>query len=440
MALSTSPYKGTRDFYPEDKRIQKYMFGVLRRVVESFGYQEYDAPVIEPIELYMSKTSEEIVVEQTFVFTDRGGRTVTLRPEMTPSVSRMVAGKRQELSYPLRLYSIPNLFRYERPQAGRLREHWQLNVDIFGVSGVEADHEIILLADTILKTFGAKPDAYTIRINSRQLVNWLLIEFLGLEHFQVRQLVRLIDNMHKVPTQDFKSAVVALVGPELSSNGVAGRLLEILKIKKIEDLPADVLQHPSVAQLQKLLVMLANSGVASAVYDPSLMRGFDYYTDIVFEVFDNHPDNNRSMFGGGRYDGLVGAFGVEPVPTVGFGMGDLTLQRFLEGHKIMPKLAAEIDATVILVGDVYDKAQKFLKAMRSEGLRLAVDSSGRKIDAQLKSAVKSKIPYVIFVGDKELESDRYKLKELNTGEETELSPERLVSKLARRHRAKDELD
>src|SRR5579872_2116099 len=167
MALSTQPYKGTRDFYPEDKRVQKYMFGVLRRVAEGFGYQEYDAPVLEPIELYMSKTSEEIVVEQTFVFTDRGGRTVTMRPEMTPTISRMVAGRRQELAYPLRWYSIPNLWRYERPQAGRLREHWQLNVDIFGVPGLEADHEIILVADKILKAFGAKKDAYTIRVNSR---------------------------------------------------------------------------------------------------------------------------------------------------------------------------------------------------------------------------------------------------------------------------------
>src|ERR1051325_1031284 len=137
MALSTQPYKGARDFYPEDKQVQKYMFSTLRRVVEGFGYQEYDAPIIEPIELYLSKTSEEIVSEQTYNFLDRGGRHVTLRPEMTPSVSRMVAARRQELSYPLRWYSIVNLWRYERPQRGRLREHWQLNADLFGLEGME---------------------------------------------------------------------------------------------------------------------------------------------------------------------------------------------------------------------------------------------------------------------------------------------------------------
>jgi histidyl-tRNA synthetase len=143
MNLSTQPYKGARDFYPEDKRIQKYMFDKLRLVVESFGYQEYDAPIIEPLDLYLSKSSDEIVAEQTYNFTDRGDRKVTLRPEMTPTISRMVAGRRQELAYPLRWYSIPDLWRYERPQAGRLRQHYQLNVDLFGIEGIEADHEII---------------------------------------------------------------------------------------------------------------------------------------------------------------------------------------------------------------------------------------------------------------------------------------------------------
>src|SRR6185312_12182351 len=146
MPLSTQAYKGARDFYPEDKRLQKYMFNKLRQVAEGYGYVEYDAPIIEPLELYLAKTSEEIVGEQTYNFMDRGGRQITLRPEMTPTVSRMVAGRRQELSYPVRWYSIPNVWRYERPQAGRLREHWQLNVDLFGVSNLSAEHEMIEMA------------------------------------------------------------------------------------------------------------------------------------------------------------------------------------------------------------------------------------------------------------------------------------------------------
>src|SRR3990167_4696903 len=164
MALSTQPYKGARDFYPEDKRVQDYMFSVLRATVKKYGYEEYDAPILEPLDLFRAKTGEEIVNEQVYSFVDRGGREVAIRPEMTPTVSRMVAGRRQELSYPLRWFSIPNLWRYERPQRGRLREHWQLNVDIFGVSGIEADVEIIQITDAILKTYGAKPDSYKIRV------------------------------------------------------------------------------------------------------------------------------------------------------------------------------------------------------------------------------------------------------------------------------------
>jgi histidyl-tRNA synthetase len=433
MALSTQPYKGARDFYPEDKRAQKYMFNAMRRVVESFGYQEYDAPIIEPIELYLSKTSEEIVVEQTYNFLDRGERHVTLRPEMTPSVSRMVAAKRQELPYPLRWYSIPNLWRYERPQHGRLREHWQLNVDIFGVPGIEADHEVILVADSILKAFGAKLDMYEIRVSSRALINWLLLEYLRLDNMQAAALTRLIDRMHKMPEKDFMSHVDALLNDAQKEAGILQHLMALLKVKKIAELPLVTQQHPAVAELERLMKMLAESGVKNAVFDITLMRGFDYYTNIVFEVFDTHPDNNRSMFGGGRYDGLVGAFGVDPVPTVGFGMGDVTLQNFLESHNLLPKIHPETDAVVILIGDVYAKAQPALKSMRAEGARIAVDATERKTDAKIKAAVKADIPFVIFIGEEELENQRFKLKNLSTGQEHEHSLERIVSILDARH-------
>ena len=433
MALSTQPYKGARDFYPEDKRVQKYMFGVLRHVAESFGYQEYDAPVIEPIELYLSKTSEEIVAEQTYSFTDRGGRHVTLRPEMTPSVSRMIAGKRQELSYPARWYSIPNLWRYERPQHGRLREHWQLNVDLFGVPGIEGDHEVIAVADAVMQAFSAKRESYEIRINSRSLVNWLLLEYLRLDYEQSVALIRVIDRMDKISQHDFRIAVDAILSPAQREASVVDRLIELLDAKNLQDLPLVTQQHPTVSEINRLMKILADTSISNAVYDPTLMRGFDYYTNIVFEVFDRHPENNRSMFGGGRYDGLVAEFGVEAIPTVGFGMGDVTLLNFLDTHKLLPHLAVETDATVILIGDLYAGSQPVIDELRQEGLKLAVDSSGRKLDAQLKSAAKSKIPYVIFIGQQELEAKRFKLKDLRSGEEKELSLERLVGTLAARH-------
>lgn len=434
MALSTQPYKGTRDFYPADKRVQKFIFGTLRKVVEGFGYQEYDAPVVEPIELYLSKTSEEIVSEQTYNFLDRGGRHLTLRPEMTPTVSRMVAGRRQELPYPLRWYSIPNLWRYERPQAGRLREHYQLNVDIFGVPGIEADHEIIQIADSILQAFRAKRDMYEIHVNSRTLVNWLLLEHLRLDRTQATAVMRVIDRMNKISGKEFASLIDALLNQSQRDNDVTHRLMDILKAKKLSDLPLTTQQHPAVAELEKLLGMLEQSGVKNAVFDISIMRGFDYYTNIVFEVFDTHPDNNRSMFGGGRYDGLVELFGVNPLPVVGFGMGDVTLQNFLNMHKLLPSIHPETDAVVILIGDLYTQVQPMLKTMRAEGVRLAVDATDRKMDAKIKSAVKAEIPYALFIGEEELKSGRLKLKNLVNNEQKEHSIERVISILDARHR------
>lgn len=427
MALSTKPYKGARDFYPEDKRLQKYMFDVMRKACESFGYEEYDAPILEPTELYATKTSDEIVNEQTYTFTDRGGRSVTIRTEMTPSVSRMVAAKRQELAYPARWYSIPNLWRYERPQRGRLREFWQLNVDLFGVAGVEADHEIVQVADAIMQTFGAKRDMYSIKINSRKLINALLHDVLGEDETQSQSLIRLIDKMHKMDQAEFIAQTDALFSPSQRENGNPERLHAFLATKGLDDLSGELASHESVAELKKLLAMLEKSKVTNVVFDPTLMRGFDYYTDIVFEVFDTNPENNRAMFGGGRYDGLVGLFGVEPVPTVGFGMGDVTLQNFLETHKLMPVLEPETDAYVVLVGDVYDKAQEMIADLREMGINLAVDMSGRKPDKQLKSAVKKGIHYALFIGDRELEDEQVVVKNLHTGEEERHGIQRTVS-------------
>ena len=184
MKLSTQPYKGARDFYPEDKRAQNYIFETWRRVAESYGYEEYDAPILELTEIYSAKSGEEIVDQQTYRFEDRGGRDVSIRPEMTPTVSRMIAGRRQELAYPARWFSIPNLWRYERPQHGRLREHWQLNVDVFGVGTIDAELELIMIANDIMKRFGAKDDMFQIKINSRKLTALIMADYLQLDSVQ----------------------------------------------------------------------------------------------------------------------------------------------------------------------------------------------------------------------------------------------------------------
>ncbi|HYV33618.1 MAG TPA: ATP phosphoribosyltransferase regulatory subunit, partial [Candidatus Limnocylindria bacterium] len=270
--LSLEPYKGTRDFYPQDQFVQNYIFGVWKKVVESYGYLEYNASILEETELYRAKSGEEIVGEQTYSFKDRGDREVTIRPEMTPTVARMVAQKRRELTFPLRWYSIPNLFRYERPQRGRLREHWQLNVDMFGVDSVEADVEIISLAYDIMMSFGAKPEQFIIRLNNRRALSKML-EKMGLNEEKQRAFRTLLDKKNKI--KDFDEQAIALLGKPFN-------------ISAMQD-----------EEIGNLINLLAKRGITNAQYDPYLVRGFDYYTGTVFELYDTNPENPRALFGGG---------------------------------------------------------------------------------------------------------------------------------------------
>lgn len=427
MSLSTQPYKGTRDFYPEDMRLQKHIFDVWRQICERFGYEEYTAPVLESAEIFEAKSGQEIVNEEMYTLVDKGDRRLALRPEMTPSVSRMVAGRRQELAYPLRWYSIPDLWRYDRPQRGRLRQHWQLNVDIFGVEGAQAEHEIILLADQIMREFGAKRNMYEIRLNNRQFVDFLLKDHLGLSDTEAHSIAKLIDKMHKLPDGEFEVLAEASLAPSHRESGVLDKLQSILKVKDIELLPEELKTHRSLRQIATVLSMLAKAGVSNARFDITLMRGFDYYTGVVFEVFDLHPDNNRAMFGGGRYDGLVGMFGVDPVPTVGFGQGDVGMQLFLESHGLLPKLNSETELYAVVFEGYYEKAQKLIHELREMGLNVAVDASGRKLDKCIRSAEKKSIRFVAFLGEDELAEDQLTIKDIISGKEEKHSPQRVVS-------------
>lgn len=424
MTLSTQPVKGARDFYPESMRLQKYIFGVWRQVCESFGYEEYDAPILEHTDIYLAKGNQEIIDEQTYSFTDRGGRNLTLRTEMTPTVARMVAARRQEMAYPARLYSIPQCWRYERMQRGRGREFYQLNVDVFGIADERAEIELIQIADGIMQKFGAKRSMYQIKLGSRQLTNSLLQDYVKLNATQVPLMVRLIDRMHKTDSTLFFAQMEAICSPSQRDAGAVQLLQKVLNVGSLAELPSELQEHSSVAALRRLVATLQNQGMTNVVFDPTLMRGFDYYTDIVFEVFDTHPDNNRSMFGGGRYDGLVTQFGAEQIPTVGFGMGDITLQNFLDSHNLLPKLSPETDLYIVGVGDA--DTTGIAKQMRDMKIKVATDGL-RDIGKQLKSATKLGIRYALIVGEDEVREEMYKLKDLATGSEETLSAQRVVT-------------
>ena len=419
--LSTKPYKGARDFYPEDKRLQNYLFGVMRLVCERFGYEEYDAPILEPTDMYLKKGNQEIIEEQTYTFTDRGDRSVTLRTEMTPTVARMVSGQRQELGYPLRWYSIPQCWRYERTQRGRGREFYQLNVDIFGDDSVAAEHELLLLSTELMSLYGAQPEHYEIRLNSRAFMNWVLEQHFGLTGDALAATLRLIDRIHKLPRDVFARKLATHL-----SDDQAKDLQALLEVASIDELPARFNEATTLEPLMHLMQLCESSNLKNVVFDPSITRGFDYYTDIVFEVFDTHPDNNRSMFGGGRYDNLLEAFGAEPVPTVGFGMGDHTLINFLELHDLLPDIPVETDIYAVCIGDTYQAAIDIVSNLRAENINVALDATGRKLDKCIKTADKKGIAHVLFIGQTELDNNSFTLRNINSGQETSGTIDELV--------------
>ncbi len=423
--ISTDAYKGVRDFYPEDEAIQKYIFNTWRSVVEKYGYQEYNASILEPSELYAGKTSDEIVNEQTYTFTDRGDRKVTLRPEMTPTVARMVAAKRRDLSFPLRWYSIPNVFRYERPQRGRLREHWQLNADIFGVSDIAAEVEIITLAFRILESFGATAKDFQIKIGTREMYQTLLTAHLSLSDEERRDVLRSIDKKSKISDEDFTKELEAVLGKDTTfvRNILSAQTLAnvevILKERNID--------APWIANIKMLIDTLARVGITKIVFDPSLVRGFDYYTGVIFEVFDTHPENTRSLFGGGRYDKLLELFAGESVPAVGFGMGDVTMRDFLAVRNLTPKVLHPARVYVCPIDASYrDDAAVFAEMLRHEGVSVAVHLTEKKVGDQIKIAEKQAIPYVICIGAEEITSREFIVKHLKTKAETAL-PENAVA-------------
>jgi histidyl-tRNA synthetase len=405
---------------------QNYLFGKMRKVAESFGYNEYGASVLEPAELYRAKSGEEIVNEQTYTFTDRGERQVTLRPEMTPTVARMVAAKKQELAFPLRWYSIPNLFRYEKPQRGRVREHWQLNVDIFGCVGAEAEIEIISMASQIMREFGLKDADFEIRLNSRKIMNYILNDLMSLDEETAHKISKLIDKKQKISKQDFDLSIEEVIP------GKATEFLTLINSKNFEEFVAKLPKSQEVVEkideLKEVMARLEKLGITNTVFDQTLMRGLDYYDGIVFEVFDKNPENSRAVFGGGRYDNLLSIFGGEKVPAVGFGMGDVVIKNILETYKILPAYKPEAELYIcVMKKDYYEYAQEIAQKLREDGVKVAIDFSGRKIGDQIKTADKQKIPNIICIGEDEMKSGQFKVKNLKSGEEKAATLETLKS-------------
>ena len=405
--LSTDPYKGVRDFYPEDMAIERYIFDIWSQTAESFGYERYDASILEPSALYRSKgaENEEMVNEQTYTFIDRGNREVTLRPEMTPTVARMIAGRRRDLNFPVRWYSIPNLFRYERPQRGRLREHYQLNCDIFGAEHFSADVEIIALASAMLLNFGAAPKMFEIRVNDRAWLNEIFKNE-GLDEEQSKAMLVLLDKKDKIDNFDEEA------------KKIAGKRFA---------LPKDIDERSNLA---KVINGLRKLGIENVIVSPSTVRGFAYYTGTIFEIFDVSGENNRSMLGGGRYANLTTLFGGEPIVGIGFGMGDVTMRDFLDTHGL---LTSNITAPTLMIlptdVELNMEGQKVAQAFRTAGISVAVDVSTKKVGRKITDAAEAFVTYALVLGPDEAKSKKYIMKNLEEKSEQTGTVAELVAKL-----------
>lgn len=401
--LSTESYKGVRDFYPGDWARFSAIIEREREVLRLWGYEEYQASPLEPSELYESKGNEEIIREQTFSFEDRGGRRVTLRPEMTPTLARMVAGKRRELSFPLRWFSIGNRFRYERPQRGRLREFYQTDVDLIGLPEGEADIEIVLLANALVRAFGATEKDFSIRVNSRALLS-AACEAAGLTDTEgVKAYWLLLDKKAKMSAEEFEAA--------------RGEKDPLKEIERAQDARVAAEKKKVLALIEELQAR----GITNIAFDPEIVRGFDYYTGMVFEVNDTNPENPRAMFGGGRYDGLVSMFGGDSIPAVGFAFGDVTFADFLQTHGLLPSAAS---AATLYIGTPTEAdragAQALAQDLRASGISVIVNLSSKGLGDQIKDAVRRTVPYFMAYGADEAKKKKASVKTLATGSEKTL--------------------
>ena len=422
--LSMQPYKGTRDFYPQEMKLRNWFFGVIQKELENAAFDEYNGPMLESLEIYAAKSGEEIANKQTYNFMDRGDRHLAIRPEMTPTVARMVAAKMGELSFPLKWFSIGNMYRYEATQRGRLREFWQLNVDIFGCDTFEADMDIIESAINVLRVFGADESMFKVHINNRRFFNDVIASICGTNAEESKKVSKIVDKKNKIPREVYEK--------ELSELGIDGEKvakIDALYTMSVEEATALCPDSVGSKELSDLFALLKQTGLDKyCVFDFGIIRGLDYYTGTVFEVFDEAPENNRAMYGGGRYDNLVGLFVKNAkVSGVGYGMGDVTLENFLVTHNLVPDFSeGKTKVLVARFNDVpYEQYIALTSTLRASGITSALYLGTKKFGKQIDYAFKEGYTHIVIMGGSEFESGIVKVKNLITREELEVAIDKL---------------
>lgn len=418
VLMTTSSLPGFRDFYPADLALRTHIFRTWRTVASRYGFVEYDGPPLESLDLYTRKSGEEIV-GQLYGFTDQGGREVALRPEMTPTFARMVAARAGGLPKPIKWFSIPQLFRYERPQKGRLREHFQLNVDIVGETSVASDVEVVAAAIDVLRAFGLGAADFVARYSDRTLISAVLNE-VGVPEASLPAAFAALDKADRESEQwVFDRLVEASIGEEAAKRVLALADMDLADLARQFGDVAPV--EESLSRLQQFREQAEAAGLAEFVeLDLRLVRGLAYYTGLVFEVWDR-KGKFRAICGGGRYDDLLEAVGGPALPALGFGMGDVVLGELLRDRDLVPDDDSVLDDFVIHVSEAeLPAALRIVHSLRARGRRVGFDYRSRSVGRQFKVANQAGAERVIVVGPEEIDRDECVVRSMSTGDEVRM--------------------
>lgn len=409
--------KGTVDYYPEEMALRTWLYAKMRQVSESFGYQEYDAPFLEKLELYAAKSSAELVEKQSYVFEDRGGERITLRPELTPSLARMIASRQRQLLYPLRWWSFGPFWRYEKPQKGRSREFFQWNIDLIGDDSPEADAELAGIAAIFLKSLGLKASQCQILVNNRPLMQNEILA-IGVEEKSLASIYRLIDRKDKLNEEKWINYAddIGLTSTQID---------QLMKLISNENL------WKKSPDLDRFFTAINAMGLEDYVrFAPHVIRGLDYYTGTVFEAWDTAGEF-RSIFGGGRYDNLVNAVGGDSVPAVGFAAGNIVLSLLLKKLGHIPNFSASPAPVYVTLFDFnsLNQALQLAQELRQAGIKVSSHLKEDKLQKQFKQANRLGAKIVLIQGPDEIAKNKVSLKILATGEQIELERDQLTRKI-----------
>ncbi len=406
MKPSIQTVKGARDFYPEEMALRNYLYAKARAASQAFGYQEWDGPFLETLDLYAAKSGEELVKKQSFVFADRGGDEVTLRPELTPSLARMIAARQGSLTFPVRWWSFGPFWRYEQPQKGRSREFFQWNIDMLGVNSPEADAELLAIAATFLRSVGLDPQRATIFVNNRRLMD-SQFDALGIAPEKRLDVSNLVDRRSKMDPSQWDANALDLGLSQAQLDGLKSLLADYDLWQKSEE-------------LTRLFAALEALGVKDYVkFDPNIMRGLLYYTGTVFEAFDQTGGVRRAILGGGRYDNLLADVGGQPLSGVGFAMGDVVIGIVLKEAGLLPDFDPTPSSVLVTVFDekLWMTSYALSSELRAAGLNVVTFPEPAKLPKQFKYADKMKMRVVVTVGPDEAEKGLVAVKNLSNGEQ-----------------------